>query len=341
MSSPENALTVSPFKNEDDCGHANYLSCGHKGWTEGWYASFHDTQQNLHGLLAFKISAQHERPYHSKAFISFFTIGAKKLHFYDEIPVDQFVASDKQCDVQAAGSHFQSDCEGNCAIHMESRGKKIVVDLFLRQIARGFTVTMPDAFWSVAAPLAQVNGTIVSDGKSSTVQAHGYHDHDWGVGETSDVSWNWGSVGNPEGRFSVTFAKLIIPGKIHQDLVIVSNEKGFQHSPQGLGEIRHLQMSFHGHWYPRRERILAQTDQMKVDIMVALERGHHADEMDIFLSKYQGKVMMEREIVDLDGQGWWEYKYQRPSFLGRFINTLGSRYAYIRDDVKNRIGICF
>jgi hypothetical protein len=199
---------------------------------------------------------------------------------------------------------------------------------------------MPDAAWAVGAPLAQVHGTIFSDGKSSRVQGHGYHDHNWGVSKESDVSWNWGSVASPENSLSVTFGKMVIPGKIHQDLVVVSHEKSFQHSLQGQGEIQYLQMAFHGHWYPRRERIVAQTDQMKVDIVVALERGHHAEDIDICLSKYQGKVMMEGETLELHGQGWWEYKYKRPSFLGRLINRLGARYAYLRDHVKDLIGIC-
>jgi len=336
MSPSQNALTISPFKNEDDYGHAEFLSRYDKGWTEWWYANFHDTQQNLHGLLAFEIIVPRERSSQPKAFIFFSMMGAKNLHFYEEIPADQFVASDKQCDVQAAKSYFKSDCEGNYTIHMETRGKKIVVDLFLQEITRGFTITMPDAFWSVAAPLAQVNGTIFSDGKSLTVQGHGYHDHNWGVSKENDVSWNWGSVANLENRLSLTFGKMIIPGKIHQDLVIVSDEKNFQHSLQGHGEIQYLQMAFHGHWYPRRQRILAQTDRLKVDVVFALERGHHADDIDIFLSKYQGKVWIEGETLELDGQGWWEYKYKRPSFLGRTINRLGARYAYLRDHVKNR-----
>jgi hypothetical protein len=120
---------------------------------------------------------------------------------------------------------------------MESRRKKIVVDLFLEKIASGFTVTMPDAGWAVATPLAQVHGTISSAGKSTRVQGQGYHDHNWGVSKESDVSWNWGSVGDPKKRLSVTFGKMIIPGKIHQDLVIVSHEKSFQHSLPGEGEI--------------------------------------------------------------------------------------------------------
>jgi hypothetical protein len=80
---------------------------------------------------------------------------------------------------------------------------------------------------------------------------------------------------------------------------------------------------------------------MKVDIVVALERGHHAEDIDIFLAKYQGKVLMEGETLELHGQGWWEYKYKSPSFLGRFTNRLGARYAYLRDHVKKQIGICF
>jgi hypothetical protein len=79
-------------------------------------------------------------------------------------------------------------------------------------------------------------------------------------------------------------------------------------------------MGFHGHWYPRRERVAAQTDQMKVDMVVALEKGHHAEDIDVFLAKYQGTVVMEGQTLELHGPGWWEYKYQRPSFLGRFIN---------------------
>jgi hypothetical protein len=294
----------------------------------------------VHALLAFKITAPAERSSHSKASIFFSMVGAKNLQFYENIPADQFSASDKRCDVQAAGSYFRSDCEGNYTIHIEPLGKKVlgkkvVVDLFFKKIARGFTVTMPDAFWTVAVPLAQVHGTILSDGKTLTVQGHGYHDHNWGVGKESDVSWNWGSVGNPENRVSVTFGKMVIPGKLNQDLVVIAHEKSFQHSLQGHGEIQYLQMGFHGHRYPRRERILAQTDQMTVDMMVALERGHHAEHIDVFLSKYQGKVMIEGETFALHGQGWWEYKYKNSSRLGRFINRLGARYAYLRDHMRN------
>ncbi|MGZ8900836.1 MAG: hypothetical protein ACXW3Z_12130, partial [Limisphaerales bacterium] len=339
MSPPPNALTVSPFKNEDNYGHAALLSCRDEGWSEWWYTNFHDIQQNLHGLLVFKIAVRHKPYSGAKAFIFFSLVGAKNVHFYEEIPGDQFVASDKQCNIQAAGNYFRSDCEGNYTIHMESRGKKIVVDLFLKKVAQGFTVTMPDAVWTVAAPLAEVHSTIFANGKRSMLQGHGYHDHNWGVIKESDVSWNWGSVANPERRLSVTFGKMVIPGKIHQDMVIVSHEKSFQHSLEGQAEIQHLQIAFHGHWYPRRERILAQTDRMKVDMVVALQRGHHAEDIDIFLSKYRGTVMLEGETFALDGQGWWEYKYNNPSFLGRFTNRLGARYAYLRDHAKRLMGI--
>jgi hypothetical protein len=98
-------------------------------------------------------------------------------------------------------------------------------------------------------------------------------------------------------------------------------------------------MGFHGHRYPRRERILAQTDRMKVDMVVALERGHHGEDIDIFLSKYRGDVMIDGQTLELQGPGWWEYKYKRPSFMARFVNRLGARYAYLRDHAKQRIGI--
>jgi hypothetical protein len=339
MSPHRNAVTVSPFKNEDEYSHAEFLSSLDEGWTEWWYANFHDTPQNLHGVLVFKITLAPERSSDSKAFIFFSMLGTRNLHFYEEIPADRFVASDEQCNVQAAESYFRSDGEGNYTIHMESHGKKIVVDLIFKKIARGFTLTMPDAGWTVGAPLAQVHGAIFCGGKRSTIQGHGYHDHNWGVVKESDVSWNWGSVADPANRLCVTFGKMIIPGKIHQDMVIVSNETAFQHSLQGQAEIQYLQMAFHGHRYPRRERILAQADQMKVDMVVALKRGHHAEDIDMFVSKYQGKAMIEGQTFDIHGEGWWEYKYKRPAFLGRFVNRLGARYAYLRDHARQLMGI--
>jgi hypothetical protein len=158
MSAHRNAVIVSPFRNEDEYSHAEHLSSLDEGWTEWWYANFHDTRQNLHGVLVFKITVAHERSSDSKAFIFFSMLGARNLHFYEEIPADRLVASDEQCNVQAAESYFRSDGEGNYTIHMESRGKKVVVDLVFKRMARGFTLTMPDAAWTVGAPLAQVHG---------------------------------------------------------------------------------------------------------------------------------------------------------------------------------------
>ena len=51
--------------------------------------------------------------------------------------------------------------------------------------------------WLLYMPRAAVSGTLTVDGKTYSIDAPGYHDHNWGEWDLNGVAWNWAQYSQP------------------------------------------------------------------------------------------------------------------------------------------------
>jgi len=65
--------------------------------------------------------------------------------------------------------------------------------------------------WISYMPSAHVSGYIMFQGKNTTINAKGYHDHNWGVWPESIFNWVWAQYGNASLELSVTLGGYNIP----------------------------------------------------------------------------------------------------------------------------------
>ena len=63
--------------------------------------------------------------------------------------------------------------------------------------------------WLVYMPSATVKGTIIIGNQTRSINAVGYHDHNWGRWAFNDARWNWAQVSSPEDGFSLTLGDVL------------------------------------------------------------------------------------------------------------------------------------
>lgn len=63
--------------------------------------------------------------------------------------------------------------------------------------------------WLVYMPSAEVSGNITIGNQTRSINAVGYHDHNWGRWAFNDARWNWAQVSAPEDGFSLTLGDVL------------------------------------------------------------------------------------------------------------------------------------
>lgn len=306
---------------KDNAAHPDYFKNG----SEWWYACFHDDNLNLHGSLILKTNT-------INTFVSLSVIDHPNLSFFERISTSAINVSSEFCDVKMGQNSFVQTTSDEYAIHMESFDKNITFDIKLKALTRGFLCEGQNIFWAVSVPLAHMTGEIVCDGVRQELQGRGYHDHNWGAEDEKDVSWKWGEIANVDNKISVVFGQMNIPGKIHENIVVVSDENGFRKSVKPHAKIDSIETARHGnHWYPTRQNIIARSDGVEVDIQVIPRKGVHADSIDIFLADYRGSVILAEKKIRLDTNGFWEYKYvANNSFMTKILARMNINRRFKR-----------
>lgn len=140
-------------------------------------------------------------------------------------PHSQASASNEKCDVRVAHNwgrvveDFEDGGLPTHRIHIAEDGMQF--DLTFESLVpmwqpgEGLTNYGEDSFfaWVVAAPKAQVTGTIVVNGKRHEVTGIGYHDHNWGKGTMPRIvdHWYWGRVYADD--LTVVYATIFTTGR--------------------------------------------------------------------------------------------------------------------------------
>lgn len=99
-------------------------------------------------------------------------------------------------------------------------------DLLFQGSTPGWKIETSHESWTVALPKAQVQGTIILNGKKIPVQGLGYHDHNWNYTMVTVMNygqgWYWGKITSE--TYNIVWAK-IEKSKKYEILAVFNKDK--------------------------------------------------------------------------------------------------------------------
>jgi hypothetical protein len=203
---------VSP---SDDAFHyASWAGGQHDGnYIEWWYFNFYDTQQNLQGIFSYFITDPQNLTGFGQSQIAAVTYSANGMvSEVDTYPVTAFSASGQAANAQIATNSIQALSANTYRIVGQSRDGRLQWDLrYVSQLSPWFAanrmavgnLSWESMSWLIYMPRAMVVGQVVIDGHAYTVNAPGYHDHNWGEWIFSNAMWNWAQYSENDFAFDL------------------------------------------------------------------------------------------------------------------------------------------
>jgi hypothetical protein len=166
-----------------------------------------------------------------------------------EVPVEQFTASTKGCDVTLGRNSFQGDLS---TYHVKVDDPQVQLDLTLVTQSRPWRPGGGLAFgpkderyfaWLPAVPQGQVGGTIVTGQRRATLSGSGYHDHNWGNAALQSLIHDWYWARAQVGPYTVIASDIVTEQRYgYQAWPVFFLAKGSQLLAQG-GETVHFTAS--------------------------------------------------------------------------------------------------
>ncbi|MBI3950619.1 MAG: hypothetical protein HY314_09210 [Acidobacteria bacterium] len=193
----------------DDAYHYRLWADGrHDGnFIEWWYFNLFDAQQQVQAIFTYFITDPEDRTGHGLAQVA--AVAYTPPGIASEIDVyspNQFSASYNQADVQIEGNTIRV-IDGNAyRIAGTSRDGRLSWDLvYGRQAEPWFAadrmgvgkLAWEQMGWLIYMPGATVTGRLQIDGQVYTINAPGYHDHNWGEWIFTNALWNWAQYSEP------------------------------------------------------------------------------------------------------------------------------------------------
>jgi hypothetical protein len=198
----------------DDANHLFYwLSSGHlANYTEWWYFNFYDSTNNVQAIFSYFIN----NPLSASG--GLLPIGISEMSAVAYTPAGivnemdvylplSFSARYDQANVKIGNQNSITVVDADSyRIAGASRDGRMSWNLLYQRQApswyAGSRVNVgPDPWqlmsWLLYMPRAAVSGTLTVDGKHYSVQAPGYHDHNWGEWNLNGVPWNWAQYSQP------------------------------------------------------------------------------------------------------------------------------------------------
>ncbi len=182
-------------------------------YTEWWYFNFFDAQRNLQAIFTYFVIDPANLTGHGLAQVAVvaYTPGGV-IGGVDVYPPNAFSASYERADVQIEGSAIEVIDPGTYRIAGASRDGRLAWDLiYAKKDDAWFAADhmMVGIFpweqmnWLVYMPRAAVSGSLAIDGQVYSVDAPGYHDHNWGEWIFTNALWNWAQYSEPGLSFAM------------------------------------------------------------------------------------------------------------------------------------------
>ena len=193
----------------DDAYHYPSWAGGqHDGnYIEWWYFNFYDAQQNVQGIFSYFITDPQNLTGFGQAQVAAVAYSQSGVvSEVDTYPVSAFSASSDQANVQIATNSIQVVSADTYRIVGQSLDGRLQWDLqYVSQQSPWFaadrmavgSLSWESMSWLVYMPRAAIVGQVVIDGQAYTVNAPGYHDHNWGEWIFSNAMWNWAQYSQP------------------------------------------------------------------------------------------------------------------------------------------------
>lgn len=214
---------------KDDAYHYKYWEAGSPYdavYTEWWYFNLYDQNRNLQAIFSYQVVDPGNVNNQGISFVSAAAYqGSNIVNTFDLFPLSSFSSSYRVADV-AMGANKISVLDPNTyQINGASSNGRIAWNLRYNResdswFAGDHVHVAPAAWeqmsWLLYMPRAHVSGTVTVDGHPYSVESSGYHDHNWGEWDVSQVRWNWAQysepdlsfdlgdfIGNPNGRAAI------------------------------------------------------------------------------------------------------------------------------------------
>jgi hypothetical protein len=210
LNAPAQSLNVPE---SDDAYHfADWFGTGHLGaYTEWWYFNVYDTANNVQAIFSYLITNPADMQggllrlgFSEMAAVAY--TGSGIVTETDVYPAHAFSASYSAANVLIGANSVAVLDSDTYNITGASRDGRISWNLVYHRAApswfaaKRFNVA-PESWqlmsWLLYMPSAAVSGTLTIDGTAYTVNASGYHDHNWGEWNLTGVPWNWAQYAQP------------------------------------------------------------------------------------------------------------------------------------------------
>ena len=216
---------------QDDAYHYKYWEGTpyDAAYTEWWYFNLYDAQQDFEAIFSYQVVDPANIAGKGAAFVSAAAFqGNQIINTFDLFPSSAFSASYAAADVSLGenkisvvgpDSYQITGVSSNGRIRWNLRYDRAADPWCAADHVNVAPASWEQMSWLLSMPGARVSGTVTVDGRSYQVQSAGYHDHNWGEWDLSQVRWNWAQysepgfsfdlgdfIGNPNGRASVDIA---------------------------------------------------------------------------------------------------------------------------------------
>jgi len=199
---------------DDSYHYSGWVNGQHDGsYIEWWYFNFYDTQQNVQGIVTYFIVDPQNLTGHGLAQVAAVAYTPNGVvREIDVYPANAFSASFKRADVQIGGNSIQVKDPNIYQLTGQSVNTRLQWNIqYTRQMDPWFaadrmsvgTLSWESMDWLVYMPRALVEGQFVIDGHVYSINASGYHDHNWGEWIFSNALWNWAQYSQPGLAFGV------------------------------------------------------------------------------------------------------------------------------------------
>ena len=187
----------------DDGYHLSEWADGsHDGdYTEWWYFNFFDAARDVQGIVSYFVSNPEDRL--GSARVQIAAVAWTPSGIVTEIdawPIGEFRAAAGTADVTIGPNAIRVVDDATDRVTGASIDGRLSWDLsFARQAAPWLggdripvgSLPWESMSWRVDMPRARVTGHLVVDGRDFTIDAPGYHDHNWGEWIPPHALWNW------------------------------------------------------------------------------------------------------------------------------------------------------
>ncbi|MCU1252529.1 MAG: hypothetical protein JWQ49_5558 [Edaphobacter sp.] len=182
-------------------------------YTEWWCFSLYDKKNDLRGIVSYQVVDSKNLTGQGVSFVTAVAYkGDKIVNSLDLFSLSSFSSSLNDAEVRIGPDSITVFGPNTYQVSGASFNGRISWNLVYERAADSWFAADrvnvgPDPSelmdWLLHMPRARVSGTMIVDGKAIEVHSEGYHDHNWGEWNLSQVRWNWAQFSGPRLTFDL------------------------------------------------------------------------------------------------------------------------------------------